>query len=137
MKKLFIVCVVSILILGLAGCIFKEDAKGRIERLSNITLPEDIIEIYNFTDTTFTGVAGQYTVFKLSEKLNKFEGKEECTLSQNDKDTILYFLKDVFEVPEKYYIDFSEEYQYITGYEKTYVFYFPDILELIVFMGGH
>ena len=137
MRKLLISFFILILLFGLASCGIKEDAKSRIERFSNISLPDDMTEVYNYRDTTFTGVAGQYTVFKLKEESNLFEEKEEQALTEVEKDNILYYLKDIYKIPEKYYLDFDKEYQYVTGNENTYAFYYPDDLELKVFMGGH
>lgn len=94
-------------------------------------------EVYNYRGTTFTGVAGQYTVFKLKEESNLIEVKEEQALTEVVKDNILYYLKDIYKVPEKYYPDFDKGYQYVTGNENTHVFYYSDDRELKVFMGGH
>ena len=124
----------------LSSCSFQETALHRIERISGLNLPEGMSEVFSFEDETFTGVAGQYTVFSLPEEVDFFANtkNEPHNLSEDEKANILYNLENYYtEVPSSYLPDFSHEFLCARGMENTYVFYFPADLEIKVFMMGH
>ncbi len=124
----------------LSSCAFQETALHRIERISGLDLPEGMSEVFSFEDETFTGVAGQYTVFSLTEEVEFFVNPKDGPddLSEDEKANILYNLEHYYtEVPSSYFPDFSHEFLCARGMENTFVFYFPGDLQIKVFMMGH
>jgi len=124
----------------LSSCAFQETALQRIERFSGLDLPEGMSEVFSFVGETFTGVAGQYTVFSLTEEVELFVNPkdEPYDLSEVEKANIFYNLQHFYtEVPSSYYPDFSHEFLCAQGMETTYALYFPGDLQIKVLMMGH
>ncbi len=142
MKKHLPVTVWMMALFGmtLTSCAFSTPAQRRIERISGLRLPDHMSEVFNFVDQTFTGVAGQYAVFSLSEETDLFskEKEENEVLDESAINNLLSFLETSFaEVPLEYYPDFTLGYQALLGMESTYAFYYPNVLEIKVLMMGH
>lgn len=135
MRKLSLMFILFLSLIGLNSC-FKESAQSRIEYYSKTSLPEDMVEVYSFIDETFVGFAGQYTVFQLAEEPAMFDSIGIKELEDSEKREIVDILEDTYEVPLEYHPDFNKEYKYIIK-NGIYIFYFPDSLEMKVFMRGH
>ncbi len=141
MKKLIslLLLLVSISLI-FTGCFLdKETSIERVERLTGYNLP-DAEELYYFQDETFTGVAGQYSVYNLSKEPeciteNKKEDAEK-SISSEEITRITETLES-WSVPAEYYPDFEKEYSFIIGAEDTYIIYFPEEGQLKIWMWGH
>lgn len=139
----FAISLLAVLIF-FCGCnTFKFYAYERIEEYSGIDLPDDkMTEVYTFVDETFTGLAGQYSVFNYSGRLDVEDDETDRPVDWNEnldagvRENICYFL-DNWEVPSEYYPDFSADYRYACGAEGTYVFDFYNQHCLKIFMFGH
>lgn len=144
MKKRFaLLLLISFSCLLLAGCpgklYYGENSIQRVERLTGYDLPDDMEELYDFRDETFTGCAGQYSVYALAEAPSCIRDKKEDRdekLSADEVARITDYL-DENGIPTEYYPDFTRTYTYITGAEDTYLLYFPEDGQLIIWMHGH
>ncbi len=143
MRKLFALLLLLSLSCLLAGCpgklYFGENSIQRVERLTGCDLPEDMEELYDFRDETFTGCAGQYSVYALSEEPACIRDKKEDSKTQLSADELARITDYLDEntIPKEYYPDFTRQYTYITGAEDTYLLYFPEDRLLIIWMHGH
>lgn len=142
MKKL--ICVFIAVALLFSGCsIFnKETSIERVQRLTGLDLPTDMIEEYYFLDQTFTGVAGQYSVYSVEKEpeIIKETLKDQYDTQEKVNEQTINMVQDYLvrhDIPQEYYIDFNAQYKYITGAEQTYVFYFSQTNQVKIFMFGH
>ena len=162
-KKIFILGVLLVMAFSLSAC--KESSVKRIERICGIKLPKKIEVIFSHTGEAFTGLAEQYTVFKLKEEPTSFLDSNfsipdhmhvavhSGTLSFSDERNP-YFEKDFNEyliklktactsvgrinpIPEKYYPDWEIRYLREANNDAANILYFPDRLELVFLIKGH
>lgn len=138
MKKLAVLLFLIVLTISFAGC--SETSTQRIERITGYELPNDMEEIYYFLDETFTGCAGQYSVYNLDKEpecITTANKEEKLSITENERANIESFSVEYFNVPKEYQINFNEPYTYVKGKEETYIMYFPNAQRLIVCMIGH
>ncbi len=145
MKKIiavFFIIFGSLLISSLliSGCKkrFEQSSQERVKYLTDITLPEDLSEIYYYKGATFTGVATHYVVYEIKNE-PEFITKNENASNKIDQQTQEFIIDTLEkeEVSNKYYPDFNQEYVYITSMEQSYFIYYPKEQVLKVFIFGH
>lgn len=120
-----------------------EASKNRIELYSEIMLPDDTKEIFNYKDNTFTGLAGQYTIFELTEEPIELLNSEDFTnkygfdyVKDENMEKIFISYLEMFHIHEEYYPDFYNEYRFASK-NGVYIIYFKDSLKLYCLICGH
>ncbi len=127
------------LVVSVGGYADKDEGTASIRRVESITgydLPDDMEELYHFRDKTFTGVARQYSVYKVEEEPACISEKRKRNLSEEQREDIIHNL-EMMDIPEEQYPNFAQALSYITGKEDTYIIYFPEEQKLIVSIQGH
>lgn len=151
--NLLYILILALMLIFMTGCFFKaETSIERLERITKYDLDNDMEELYYFHDSTFTGQAGQYCVYRLEDEPKFFQeifdskgDKEDSSkevydgndMSESIKEQMNRTLSDSWKVPTEYHPNFENEYTYVIGYETTYFMYFKSDKLLMVFMQGH
>lgn len=135
------------------GCVNKknqlENARYRIQEITNIEIPTNAKTIYNYQDNVFVnGRRAQLAVFEFENEPtswlaeNNFLYSNDETITEEIEDNKWYFeeyfgFMTIAEeyIPKEYTPNFDVEY-YLKEKANVYFFYYPNTFKLIVFIAG-
>ncbi len=144
--KKYIFIIILICLFFVTGCKQQRnvDIKERLDKVWNIKLPNEMVELYNCYQPTFTGRAFQYAVLScmdntIKELNSMFEFKQKDSESVDSLESFFEMMNNdkKYKIDDEYIFDLSKNYTYYVIENSVWLVMDVNSKELVICIFGY